>query len=370
MSNFLAVTKDYYESTILPREKAKTEDPKAFFFMGEPAKEEYKVVNNNGVSEAIIPISGSLSNDRYYGSSYLDIIEMVKDADKDPDVDLIVLETNSPGGEVDGVEAAANVIRDCEKEVVARVGYMACSGAMWLISQADRIEATSKIAVFGSIGVIVSYYDFKEYFEKEGIKQITITSTDAPDKALDPATEKGKTKLLEWLDTIHSVFVEYVSKGRNTTEEDVNNNYGKGGVLVAEDALRVGMIDTITISEEKTMAKTYTEEEFNSAVKSAEAKGKDDEKARVSSHLKYLGKAKDETVTENIKEGKTVAECADQYIEEATAKNLLDNQIKASEDPDLKTGDGKVEDKTEEGEDKPVSKEVMDSVMADYGITK
>ena len=373
MNDFLAVTKEYYENTIIPQEKARIEDPKAFFGFDEPQKEEYRTVNNDGVMEAIIPINGYLSKSRYNGSCYADIVENTQKADADPEIDKIVYLVSSPGGDVNGVEATANAIRNAKKATVARVDYMSASAAYWLATQADKIEATSKMAIFGSIGVLVSYYDWKQYFEKAGIKEYIITSSDAPNKALAPDTDEGMKEVMKRLDTMHGIFVEAVAKGRNTTVENINSNYGKGGVLTAEEALQVGMIDAITISEETNMAKTYTEEEFGAAVKDATEKaykkGTDEESARISGHLKYLGKAKNETVTANIKEGKTVAECADVYIEEATAKSILDSKIKASKDDEtIVTGDEKIEALTGEEDKKEISKAVMDDVMAEFGM--
>ena len=374
MNDFVAVTKEYYENTILPRSKKIFEDPKAFFFMEEPKKAEYSTqIANDGKIEAVIPIIGELGASRYWGTKYTDIQENIQSADNDPDVDRIILNIDSPGGMVKGVEDVARVTKATEKEIIARVGYLATSAAYWLASQADKIESTSKIATFGSIGVIISYYDWKEYLEKEGIKEVVITSTDAPKKYLDPATKEGEVEVVKRLDNIHSVFVEAVASGRNTTVENINLNYGKGGVLTAEEALQVGMIDAITISEETNMAKNYTEEEFGAAVKDATEKaykkGTDEESARISGHLKYLGKAKNETVTANIKEGKTVAECADVYIEEATAKSILDSKIKASKDDEtIVTGDEKIEALTGEEDKKEISKAVMDDVMAEFGM--
>jgi len=346
---FIACTKEHFESVIIPRLKQQQEDPKAFLFFQEPEAMTYsKIKGSDGKIEAVLSISGELSNTRYFGTSYKDIVQAVSDAEKDPEVERIVLDINSPGGYVDGVENAGRAIKNAKKETVARVGYLAASGAYWLASQANRIEATSKMATFGSIGVIVSYYDWKEYFEKAGIKEIVITSTDAPNKRLDPATDEGRNEVLNRLDKIHAIFAEAVAVGRKTSIETVNSDFGKGGVLIAEDALKVGMIDKITIgqiskSEDDDMTKIYSQEELDNAVKSATD--------NLIKHAKFIGKAKAETIVENMKANKPFADCVEQYCEEEFAAKTLEKTKEANPPEGHVSGD-KAEEKKEEKEEK------------------
>ncbi len=77
------------------------------------------------------------------------------------------------------------------------------------------------------------------------MKRYTLTSTDAPDKRPDIATEKGRDKYVEQLDALHAVFVRRVAEGRGLPEEKISSDFGKGGMLIAEEAMRVGMIDSV-----------------------------------------------------------------------------------------------------------------------------
>ena len=220
---------------------------------GEPEKLKlYDVVNG----EAHIPVSGVLTRkiswiDMILGTAtkltYDQIAEAVGQADLDPQVERIVLDVNSPGGYLDGVDVSAQAVGNAEKPTEARVDNLAASAAYWISSQTDKITATSPVAAFGSIGVIIDFLDPTRYFKEMGLDRVLIASTDAPEKkaAYEPLTKKGEKVWQKELDDLHGVFASRVAEGRKTTPEKVNSDFGRGAVLIAEDAKKVGMIDKI-----------------------------------------------------------------------------------------------------------------------------
>lgn len=173
------------------------------------------------------------------------IIAASQAADNDPQVESIQYDVNSPGGYVDGLMGAVDSLRSVEKETIAYVTGMAASAAYWLASQTDKIILSSPAARVGSIGVAVEMYDYTKALEMEGIEKIVLTSTDAPLKRPEITTEEGQSLIVDSLDDMHKIFVQYVSEGRGVDIGDVTSNFGKGGMLIAENALRVGMIDEI-----------------------------------------------------------------------------------------------------------------------------
>ena len=166
-------------------------------------------------------------------------------ADDDDRVEQIQFDINSPGGYVDGLMPAVDAIRSAEKETLAFVDGMAASAAYWLASQTDKIVAASPASRVGSIGVAVEIFDFTEALKMEGIEKIILTSTDAPLKRPDVTTEEGQGLIVDSLDDTHKVFVQYVAEGRGIDPGEVTEKYGRGGVLIAENALTAGMIDSI-----------------------------------------------------------------------------------------------------------------------------
>ena len=166
-------------------------------------------------------------------------------ADKDESVKSIEYFIDSPGGYVSGLASAVQAIRLVSKPTSARVGGMAASAAYWLASQTDKIIATDRLSRFGSIGVAVEEYDDSKKLENAGITKRVYTSTEAPGKRPDSKTEEGRAQIISSLDEIHSVFVQNVAEGRGVTVEEINKSYGRGSVMIAEKALKAGMIDSI-----------------------------------------------------------------------------------------------------------------------------
>jgi len=346
----LAVTKDYYLNKILPREKMLQEDPKAIYSL--------RTESGGGITQikgntATIFITGELGNDWWSDTQYTAIINAIENAEANPDVEKIVLEMNTPGGYVDGVIDVVKAIRNAKKPITAKAGYLIASAGYWIASATDKIVATTNIASFGSIGVLVSYVDYSEYLKKEGIKEIVLTSTDAPEKYIDGGTEEGQKKIIERLNRIHLEFVESVAKGRNTTVETVNETFGKGGVLFAEEALKIGMIDEITNEEEEIneMANEITQQQLEEAVANAKKEVLED----VAKHLKFVGKVETDKIIANIKEQKSFLEVAESYYDEALQSELAKARIEGNKEEEqeaIKTEDEADKQRHQEEEEK------------------
>jgi len=213
-------------------------------------------VDMDGVAH--IPIQGMLTNHvspsaGFFGESITTfefLSEAIFQANEIEAIKEIVFEINSGGGEVEGLEAAANAIFNTSKPTTARIHGMAASAAFWLASQTDRIIATGRTSSVGSIGVAAEFIDRSAQDKAEGIKRVILTSTDAPKKRLDIKTAEGQKQTINRLDEIHNVFVDHIVRGispRNpvVNAEFVNKNFGKGSIMAADAALKVGMIDEI-----------------------------------------------------------------------------------------------------------------------------
>lgn len=172
------------------------------------------------------------------------IIAAVQAADADEYVESILFEINSPGGYVEGAFETADAIRAISKPTTSCV-TKAASAAYLLASQTDSIKTLTLASQVGSVGVAAEERDETKALESKGITRRIYTSTEAPDKRPDTATEEGQRKIIAHLDEVHDVFVRYIAEGRKTSAAEVNQNFGRGGVLLSEKALAAGMIDEI-----------------------------------------------------------------------------------------------------------------------------
>lgn len=170
-------------------------------------------------------------------TTYAEIVSALATADADPNIQQITLAFDSPGGSVDGLFDAIAAIRNTETPTRALVTNQASSAAYGLAAQCDTIVAGNAAAQVGSVGVMAKFTIFEDV--------VTVTSTEAPNKAPDASTEEGRTVIRRQLDAMHALFVDEIAAGRNTTASNVNTTYGRGEVLLAGQALTVGMIDSI-----------------------------------------------------------------------------------------------------------------------------
>jgi signal peptide peptidase SppA len=159
----------------------------------------------------------------------------------------ILLNIDSPGGQVNGIQEFADQVREVAaiKPVVAYVDGIGASGAYWIASAANSI-VLNDTSLVGSIGVVASIRDNRAAQEKQGVRQYEIVSTQSPFKRPDVATEQGRAQIQEMVDALASVFIDRVASFRGVTAEDVMSRFGQGKMLPAKAALDAGMADEIS----------------------------------------------------------------------------------------------------------------------------
>lgn len=159
---------------------------------------------------------------------------------EDPNVQAIVLNIDSPGGEVNGCAEFADMIYEARgtKPIIAYASGDAASGAYWIAAAADEI-VVSKTSSLGSIGVVGVYRGNKDD------KAIEIVSSQSPYKRLDPGSDEGRLRLQKRIDVMADVFVEAVAKYRGISAHQVQNQYGAGDVFIGDTAVQNGLADRI-----------------------------------------------------------------------------------------------------------------------------
>lgn len=188
-------------------------------------------------------ISGATSSELFAR----DVMEAVTN----PHIRAVLLAVNSPGGEVDGTQEAAELVFQARgtKPIWAHISGDGASAAYWVASAADRVVA-GPTAVVGSIGVRAAFTDWSEWERKQGVRTIEIVSSQSPRKVPDPATDDGRAEIQALLDDLAEVFVGAVARNRGVHRETVLTQYGAGGVFVGVRALEAGLIDGLATHEE------------------------------------------------------------------------------------------------------------------------
>jgi signal peptide peptidase SppA len=166
----------------------------------------------------------------------------------DPNIAAIVLDVDSTGGDVQGIDEVASQIRAARgtKPIAAVANHTAASAAYWIASQADELVSTPSGEV-GSIGIIAAHDDLTEALAQEGIKRTVITAGKYKGEgALGQSLSAEATANIQGqADAFYAMFTASVAKGRGVSADAVRSGYGEGRVVMAKEALAMGMIDRI-----------------------------------------------------------------------------------------------------------------------------
>lgn len=213
----------------------------------------------DGNKIAVIPVHGTIAhrmnmmNSVSGGVSTEALGNQIEVFSNDPNISTIILDIDSPGGAVSGVEELGNQIFNARDKVhiVASANSLAASAAYWLGSQAHEFVVTPSGEV-GSIGVIAIHESVFRTKETQG-RDITVIKAGkfkADTSPLEPLSEEAHAFIQERVDERYDSFVSAVAKGRDVTTDTVINKFGEGRIVGAKSALSKGMVDGIeTLNE-------------------------------------------------------------------------------------------------------------------------
>lgn len=216
---------------------------------------------------AIIAVQGTLVQrssglDAESGlTSYARIGAQMREAVADPQVRAILMEIDSPGGEVAGLFDLADAIYQARsiKPVWAIANENAYSAAYAIASAAERLTLPRSAGV-GSIGVVAMHMDQSAKDAKQGY---VYTPVFAGDRKIDgsehfPLTPEAKSSLQSEVDRLYGLFVATVARNRNIDANAVRAT--EAGWLNPEEAVAAGFADSIA-----TFAETLSQLERRAA---------------------------------------------------------------------------------------------------------
>lgn len=202
---------------------------------------------------AIIPVRGVIvpREDRY--SQYFgevgaeDTAERVRAAVADSRVKAVVLDIDSPGGNVSGVTEANALIRSLRgrKPIVAHADWTMASAAYWIGCAADEIVASPSAQV-GAVGVITMFADVQEMLKLAGV---SMTPYAKPADKADgwgywPNSDKFDARMKQSIADDYAQFVADIRASRDGTDAAAIEAEW-AGVYVAKRAKLLGMVDKV-----------------------------------------------------------------------------------------------------------------------------
>ncbi|ECJ5891775.1 S49 family peptidase [Salmonella enterica subsp. salamae] len=201
---------------------------------------------------AILPITGTLAHRLGYIqpvsgiTGYDGIAKRLQQAAEDPDVKGILLDIDSPGGEVAGCYDTADLIARAreKKPVWALANDMACSGGYMLAAACTR-RLITQTSIVGSIGVLVAHRSVAKALEKAGVDVTLVYSgnhkVDGNPYEKLPAEVRGTIQAE--IDKIRGQFVKKVAAFTGMAEAHVFAT--EAATYTGEEAVKAGLADQI-----------------------------------------------------------------------------------------------------------------------------
>lgn len=187
---------------------------------------------------------------QYFGlTGYPELREALLAAANDQEVKHILLDVDSGGGAVSGVDDTAKLIRlinDKVKGVTAYTDGIMASAAYWLGSSAGSVYS-GKSALVGSIGVIATHKEYSEAYKKEGVGVTVVRA--GKHKALANSNEKltpeGKAQIQQIVDASYEVFVDHVATMRGKSYDYTDKTMADGQEFIGQATVDVGLTDGV-----------------------------------------------------------------------------------------------------------------------------
>lgn len=201
---------------------------------------------------AAIPVCGTLvqklgSARPYSGMTGYDGIRAAfLCAVEDPNVEAIVLDVDSPGGECAGMFALADEIYNArgEKPIWAILNEVAYSAAYALASAADHITVPCTGGT-GSIGCVTAHVDFSKALDKAGMAvtliQFGARKTDGYSEK--PLSDEALSRAQANIDTIGEMFVDLVARNRGVSASSIRAM--EAGSFLGDAGVRSGLADAV-----------------------------------------------------------------------------------------------------------------------------
>ena len=176
-----------------------------------------------------------------------------RQAINDESISAIVLDVDSPGGQVGLVDELSSEIFRArgQKPISAVANNLAASAAYWIASAATEMVVTPSGEI-GGIGVFAMHEDMSGLLEREGIKVSLIAAgkykTDG--NPFEPLSDEARAAIQGRVDEYYDMFLGAVARNRGRKRSEVRDGFGQGRVVGSREAVNLGMADRIATLEE------------------------------------------------------------------------------------------------------------------------
>lgn len=205
--------------------------------------------NGSDDKVAIIMLRGLISSSvpGNVGESMVDDLRFaLQQARDDRHVRAVVLEIDSPGGEVTASDVIYNAVARTRerKPVVVYMDSVAASGGYYVACGGKYLMA-NETTITGSIGVIIQTLNYEQLFNKIGLASVVFKSGKFKDmlNGARPITPEERDYVQGFVMGTYEKFLGIVAKERSLGPETLRNTIADGRILSGRDAQAHKLID-------------------------------------------------------------------------------------------------------------------------------
>jgi protease-4 len=219
----------------------------------EPAPSFREVIVQRGNSDkiAVIMMRGLISSSLpgNVGDTMVDDMRLALQQARDDDhVRAIVLEIDSPGGEVTASDMIYNwvVKTRTKKPVVVYMDSLAASGGYY-VACGGKFLMANETTITGSIGVIIQTLNYEQLFNKIGLASVVFKSGKFKDmlNGARQVTPEEREYVQSFVMKTYEKFLGIVAQERNLPADSLRNTVADGRILSGKDALDNKLIDAV-----------------------------------------------------------------------------------------------------------------------------
>ncbi len=205
--------------------------------------------HGNDEKIAVIALRGLITSSMSgnVGDSMVDDMRIaLEQARNDEHVRAVVLEIDSPGGEVTASDVIYNAVvkTRAKKPVVVYMDSVAASGGYY-VACGGKFLMANETSITGSIGVIIQTLNYEQLFNKLGLASIVFKSGKFKDmlNGARPITPEERDYVQSFVMGTYDKFLGIVAKERELPADMLRNTVADGRILSGRDALDHKLID-------------------------------------------------------------------------------------------------------------------------------
>lgn len=197
----------------------------------------------------VVPVGEKIGILEVYGpiTDARSLRKQIKGYRENQTIKAVVLRIDSPGGGVAPSQELYAALKKlaAEKPLIVSMGSVAASGGYYLAVAGQHLFANPG-SITGSIGVIMSFPDYRELMDKVGVRAEVVKSGRFKDigSSFRKFSAEDRELLQNMIDDVHAQFVEAISEGRNMPVDRLRP-YIDGRIFTGRQALEIGLIDEL-----------------------------------------------------------------------------------------------------------------------------